>query len=181
MGKIMKKEVRWGFFTRVLFCFILTFAYLSIIYAASTIAGLEIFSTKRYVTVLLCAIPMSFLYAYIVERLGTGLTDLALAWTHRKTDLSEQFSADMAKARISKGKGQFREALLIVSEVLEKYPDFPEALLLKAQIMWEGYDNKELALRNLDKVMSLVKDDAPIHRWAINYYHEVIKGRKPKN
>ena len=87
----------------------------------------------------------------------------------------------MAKARFSKGRKQFREALIIVNEILEKYPNFPEALLLKAQIVWEGYDNKELALRNLDMVMELVRDDAPIHRWALNYYHEVKKGRKPKN
>ena len=176
-----KNEVRWGFITRVLFCFALAFISLSIIYAASTIVGSEMFSTKRYVIVLLCAIPFSVLYSFIVEKLGSNIVNISLAWTSRKTDLSEQLSADLAKARFSKGSGQFREALLIVNEILKKHPNFPEARLLKAQIAWEGFNNKELALRNLDKVMELVEDNAPMHRWALNYYHEVTKGRKPKN
>ena len=139
------------------------------------------FSTKRYIIVLLCAVPLSILYSFIVEKLGSGLGNIILAWTSKKTDLSEQLSADLARARFSKGRKQFREAILIVNEILEKHPGFPEARLLKAQIAWEGFSNKELALRNLDKVMELVKDDNPIHRWALNYYHEVKKGRKPSN
>ena len=179
-NKIMfKKEVRWGFITRVLFCFTLAFISLSIIYAASSIAGVAVFSTRRYVTVLLCAIPLSILYSFIVEKLGLNLVNIMFAWSSKKTDFSEQFAADLAKARVSKGRGQFREALLLVNEIIEKYPGFPEALLLKAQIMWEGYDNKELSLRNLDKVMNIVKDEDPINRWALNYYYEVKKGRKP--
>ena len=182
MVKIMpKKEVRWGFITRVLFCFTLAFVSLSIIYAASTIAGSEIFSTKRYVIVLLCAIPFSILYSFIVEKLGSNLANIALAWTSGKTDLSEQLSADLAKARFCKGKKQFREAILIVNEILEKHPGFPEARLLKAQIVWEGFNNKELALRNLDRAMELTQDDDPIHRWALNYYHEIKKDRKPEH
>lgn len=84
----------------------------------------------------------------------------------------------MAKARFSKSKGQFKEALIIINGVLEKNPKLPDALLLKAQIVWEGYGNKELALRNLDKIIEQGQDDAPVHRWAVNYYHEVIKGRE---
>ncbi len=177
---MQKKEVRWGFVTRVLFCFTLAFVSLSIIYAASTIAGSDIFSTKRYIIVLLCAIPFSILYSLIVDKLGSGLTNTLLGWGSGRKDLNEQFSADLSRARFSKGKKQYREAILIVNEILEKHPNFPEARLLKAQIAWEGYNNKELALRNLDRAMELVKEDNPIHRWALNYYHEVKKGKKPE-
>lgn len=141
----------------------------------------QIFMKKHFIIFLLCAIPLSVLYAYAVEKLGSGLGNLLLGWSSKQVNLEEQFSADLARARFSKGRKQFREAVLIVNEILEKHPDFPEARLLKAQIVWEGLDNKELALRNLDRVMELVPDKDPMHRWALNYYHEVKKGRKPKN
>lgn len=146
-----------------------------------TVTQGRIFLKKHLIISIICAIPLSIFYAFIIEKLGSGLTNALLAWTSKKTDLSEQLSADLARAKFSKGRKQFREATLIINEVLEKYPNFPEARLLKAQIVWEGFENKELALRNLDKVMELVPDNEPIHRWALNYYHEVKKGRKPTN
>jgi len=173
-----KKEINRGFIARALFCFLLAFGALSIIYVASKVTGSEILSTRRYIIVMLCVIPFSILYALFVDRIGSGLANTLLGWTSGKTNLSEQLSADLARARFSKGRGQFREAIIIINEVLEKHPDFPEARLLKAQIVWEGLGNKELALRNLDRVMELVEDSDPIHRWALNYYHEVKKGRK---
>ena len=135
---------------------------------------------KHFIIFIICGIPISILYAYIVEKFGSGLGNLLLGWSSRQVNLEEQLSADLAKARFSKGRGRFREALLLINEILERHPDFPEARLLKAQIMWEGFHNRELALRNLDRVMELVKEDNPIHRWAVNYYHEVIKWRKPE-
>ena len=62
---------------------------------------------------------------------------------------------------------------MIINEVIEKDPEFPEALLLKAQIAWEGYKNKELARRNLDMILELVADDDPMRKWAVNYYHDM--------
>lgn len=174
----LKKKINWGFIKRVLFCFLCSFATLYIIYSST---GGVLFTSKHLKIFTLCVIPLSVLYALTVEKLGSGLGNLLLGWSSKQVNLEGQLSADLARARFSKGRGQFREALLIVNEILKKHPNFPEARLLKAQIMWEGFDNKELAMRNLDKVMSLVKDDAPIHRWAMNYYHEVIKGRKPQN
>jgi len=171
------KEVDRGFIKRVIFCFSCVSLSLYIIYISTSGA---IFTGKHLSIFILCAIPLSVFYAFAVEKLGSGLGNLLLGWTSGRTNLSEQYSADLSRARLSKGKKQFREALLTVNEILEKHPNFPEATLLKAQIVWEGYDNKELALRNLDETMRLVKNDNPIYRWALNYYHEVKKGRKPE-
>lgn len=172
------KEINRIFIKRVIFCFLLAFLALYIIYVST---GGAIFTGKHLLIFTLCAVPISIIYAFAVEKLGSGLSNFLLGWGSGRTNLSEQFSADLAKARYSKGTKQFREALLLVNEILEKHPDFPEALFLKAKIVWEGYDNKELTLRNLDRVMELVPDKEPIHRWALNYYHEVTKGRKPEN
>ena len=167
-----KKEINRIFIIRIISCFLLcSLAPLAICIATRAV----LFTFKHVFIFVLCAIPLSVLYAYSVERLGSFLGGTLSGWTATKISTREQFSADLAKARFCKSKGQYREAIIIISEVLEKDPKFPEALLLKAQILWEGFENRALALENLDRVMDLVQEDDPIHRWALNYYHEVIK------
>lgn len=173
-----KKEINKAFIIRAILCFLICSFGLSTIYImvlAFPKSGENPFIFKYLLIFILCVIPLSFLYAFTVERLGSFLGVTLSGWTTRKIPPREQLSADLAKARFCKGKGQFREAIIIISEVLEKDPEFPDALLLKAQILWEGFENRALALENLDKAMALVKDDDPIYRWALNYYHEIIK------
>ncbi len=170
-----KKEIKTGFMIRFIYCVLSGFSALFVIWISTRS---YLFTLKHVFIFTLCAVPLCVLYSYTIERIGSGFGGILSGWISKKTDLREQLSADLAKARFSKGKGQFREAIIIISEVLEKDPDFAEALLLKAQILWEGFENKALALENLDKVMRLVKDDDPIYRWALNYYHKIIKDHR---
>jgi tetratricopeptide (TPR) repeat protein len=128
----------------------------------------------------LFAAPLSVLYALTVEKLGTGLGNKLTGWSSKKIPFEEQFSADLAKARFCKGKGQYKEAIDLLNEVLKEYPEFPEALLLKAQILWEGFENRGAALKNLEKTISLVQDDDPVYRWAMNYHSELKRNHKNK-
>ena len=170
------KDKNHSFLLKFLFCFLWSAATLSIIYSfAAARGGGRIFSFKHAVILLLCCIPLSVLYALFVEKSGSIFGNLLTGWSERESHPREQLSADMARARFSKGKKQYKEALIIINEVLDKDPDFPEALFLKAQIVWEGYGNKELARRNLDKILKLVADDDPVRRWVINYYHDIGK------
>jgi tetratricopeptide (TPR) repeat protein len=138
----------------------------------------ELFTFKHVFILSLWAIPFSFLCVYTIERLGSGIGGLFTEWTAQKVGPREQLSADIARARHNKGKGQFVEALSIINQVLEKDPDYPDALYLKAHILYEGFENSKGALECLAKVIELVKDYGPIHRWAINYYDEVRKGHR---
>ena len=63
-------------------------------------------------------------------------------------------------------------ALYLVNQVIDKAPDLPEALFLKAQILWEGFGN-QAAEGYLKKVLRLVKVGEPLHRWALNYHEQV--------
>lgn len=166
------KEIKSLFLYRFLYGLLWSAAAIFTIYfITSAISGGGYFTLKHAFIFLLCCIPLSFIYAFTVEKFASFLA----GGPNRKIPPREQLSADMAKAKFSKAKGQFKEALIIINEVLENDPKFPEALLLKAQILWEGFENGELALRNLDKVVELVQDNDPIHRWAVNYYHEIKK------
>jgi tetratricopeptide (TPR) repeat protein len=171
-----KKEINRIFIFQIIYCFLFAFSALFIIYFVSFLADAKIFSFKHFIIFSLCAIPLSILYAYTREIIGSILGGIFTGWTTRKIPPREQLSADLAKARYAKGSGHFQEALSIINQVLEKDPDFPDALYLKAHILWEGFNNSKGALEILIRVMELVRDDESIYHWASSYYHEVKKG-----
>ena len=175
------KVIDRAFIIRVILCYALSLLTLYTIRVFLFIKpGQTLFTFKHVFILALCAFPLSILYAFAVEILGSRLGNLLSGWITREIPRQEQFSADLARARFCKGHGQYRKALTIINEVLREYPQFPDALLLKAQILWEGFENKGAALKYLEKIIEMVQDDDPIHRWAINYYYEVKKGRRIK-
>jgi hypothetical protein len=45
---------------------------------------------------------------------------------------------------------------------------------MKSQIVWEGFQNRQAALKKIRKVLELVPDkNAELHRWALWLYKEV--------
>jgi hypothetical protein len=167
-----------SFLFRFLYCFLWCTAVLFIIFAA---VGGRLFTFNHLIIFVICCIPLSILYAILVEKLGTGLFSLLSGWSDRKSPARETYSADIAKVRFSKSRGEFSNALLIINEVLEKDPEFPEAIFLKAQIEWEGFKSGSLARENLDKVLELVKDDEPFRKRVSNYYMLLIKNEGDKD
>ena len=64
----------------------------------------QVFTLKHVFIFALCTLPLSILYGFIVEKLGSGLGGILTGWTTRKIPSREQLSADLARARHSKGK-----------------------------------------------------------------------------
>jgi hypothetical protein len=57
-----------------------------------------------------------------------------------------------------------------------KDPGFTEALFLKAQILWQGFEDHEAAKQCLLKIIMTEPDKkAVFHRWALNLYGEIQK------
>ena len=57
-----------------------------------------------------------------------------------------------------------------------KDPNFPEALFLKAKILWEGFEDREAAKSCLLNIIRVEPDkDALYHRWALDLYRELSK------
>ena len=67
-------------------------------------------------------------------------------------------------------------ALGIINSVLEKDPDHPDALYLKATILWEGFEKQNSSMACFQRVMELVPRDHTLYRWASNYLKEIKKG-----
>jgi tetratricopeptide (TPR) repeat protein len=118
-------------------------------------------------------LPLCVLADFAVDRLGSGLGGVLSGWSSRTATVRATLKADMQKATYSKREGRFQEALSIIDDVLDKDPEFPDALFLKAQILWEGFGNRKEALGYLKELMQVVPDHETLHRWALSYHNEI--------
>jgi tetratricopeptide (TPR) repeat protein len=92
--------------------------------------------------------------------------------------LREQLGADLSQARHMAKEERFSDALRKLTAILEKDPEFPEALLLKARIVWESKENMAAAKRNLRKVIALVPEGEPVRQEATELYRELVRIEK---
>ena len=100
-------------------------------------------------------LALSALIMYSLDAAGGAASNLIsgrreAVWTTR-----EQLQGSLSQARFNKDNGDYTLAFNYINQVLEKDPDFPEALLLKAQILWEGFSRADAALQFLEKVLSI--------------------------
>ena len=92
----------------------------------------------------------------------------------------KQQASDLNVVRYHKLCHRFDDALIKIEEVLAKDPDFIEALLLKAQILWEGFEDGEAAGGCLLRILAVEPDEKVVfHRWALNFYEDMTNGERP--
>jgi tetratricopeptide (TPR) repeat protein len=107
-------------------------------------------------------------------RLGEGAVNTFFGLRRRTISIRERMTGDLNVVRYHKLCNRFDDALLKIGEVLAKDPDFPEALFLKAQILWEGFEDRQAAKECLLKIIKVEPDKkAFFHRWALNFYREL--------
>ena len=138
---------------------------------------LQLFHIRYLIIFVVFSIFLCGLLVYLLEAALSAFFSggIELGKNSRDENLHEMFSADMEKARHSKRQNRFQEALKTVNAVLAEIPDYPEALYLKAQILWEGFGNYAQAVNYLNKVLQLVDEQEGLHRWASTYYNEAQK------
>ncbi len=131
-------------------------------------------------TLFLLTIPISALCLLVIEKIGSFLGNSLAGWTPGGVNVRDQFAADLERARYSKREGRFDEALNIVNDVLHKEPDFPDAVYLKAIILYEGFGRAETGLGYLNRVMESTPKGETLHEWASNYHEKIVKGMKER-
>ena len=119
----------------------------------------------------LIAIPVSaavsMVSVMISGLIGGGSVNLLYGTGRRNIDVRDQLSGTMSQARCHKMRRDFGEALTLIEEVLDKDPNYPEALFLKAQILWEGFEDSTGTKVCLNKVIKIVPNKGEsVHRWA---------------
>jgi tetratricopeptide (TPR) repeat protein len=92
------------------------------------------------------------------------------------TIVRKHLASDLNAVRYHKLCHQFDDALLKIEQVLAKNPDFVEALLLKAQILWEGFEDRQAARACLLKILAVAPDERDVfHNWALNIYNQLYQ------
>ncbi len=127
---------------------------------------------------LVFAIPGSFALAVMVELLtvtiGAGSSNLLYGTGRSIRHPREQFAGTLNQARYQKMCNDFTEARITIDSVLAREPNFPEALLLKAQIIWEGFQDAVGAKECLIEILRVEPNKkSPFHRWALSLYKEI--------
>ena len=127
---------------------------------------------------LLYALPGSIVAALAVEFLSdrSGDSSVNVLYGIERVDrtLRDQVIGTLNQARFHKMSKRHDLALACINEVLAADPDLPEALFVKAQILWEGYQDAAAAKQCLIHLMKSEPDKgAAFHRWAASLYREI--------
>ena len=133
----------------------------------------------------LYAIPGSVVAASAVElfsgRLGSGSVNILYGMGRNHRAPRDQLVGTLTRARVHKMNKCHDQALARIEEVLAADPEFPEALFVRAQILWEGYLDGPAAKRCLIEVMKAEPDkEAIFHRWAVSLYKEIVNHERSR-
>jgi tetratricopeptide (TPR) repeat protein len=118
----------------------------------------------------------------VTGRIGDGAVNTLFGLGRTTIGTRERMAGDLNVVRYHKLCNQFEDALLKIEEILAKDPDFPEALFLKAQILWEGFEDRQAAKECLLKIIKVEPDKkAVFRRWALSFYGEMSEGKSQSN
>ena len=134
----------------------------------------------------LYSLPATILAAFAVELLsggiGNGSVNLLFGTGRLDRTMRDQFIGSISQARFHKMSQRHDLALGCVDEVLAAAPNYIEALFLKAQILWEGYQDSSEAKKCLMHVIKVETDkEAPYRRWSLSLYKEIAGYKLSQN
>ncbi len=122
-----------------------------------------------------------FALCVITSRSTEEVASCLCGWSGEDISQQEWLAGEMNKIRLLKRQRNFDKAFASVNDLLDKAPNFPEALYLKGHLLWEGFKNPWAAESYFRRVIELTEDNQPVHRWASSclsglYSKVAIKG-----
>ncbi len=127
----------------------------------------------------IASLAISHVVMFTFGKFSRNTASLIYGGGHGTWNEREQLDGDLNTAKYYKMRKEFDQALKTVNRILEIDPDFSGALFLKAQILWEGFENPTAAKGYLEKVIEMKQDkNETIHRWASNLYDELSEIEK---
>lgn len=87
--------------------------------------------------------------------------------------IREQTAGTLKAVKVLKMNKDYKKALDMVNSILEKDPDFYEAMVVKAQILSEGFENREGAKKYLKIVMENTDKTENLHSWAVSLSDQI--------
>jgi tetratricopeptide (TPR) repeat protein len=102
----------------------------------------------------------------ITSRSTDEVASCLCGWSREDKSQQAWLVGEMNKIRLLKRQRNFDKAFALVNDLLDKVPNFPEALYLKGHLLWEGFKNPWAAESYFRRVIELTEDNQPVHRWA---------------
>ena len=141
-----------------------------------SVVSLFYFGTIGVIIAFILSLVITPLTMFVLDKFSGGTSSLIYGGGHGTWSEREQLEGDLNTVKYYKMRKEYDQAFKAVNNVLNSDPKFSEALLIKAQILWEGYENSTAAKANLKKITEIKMDkDEPIHRWASNLYDELTE------
>ena len=124
------------------------------------------------------AFPVSFVVAICVQcfadHMASSYAEFIYGSGKSTFTVRERLAANLSQARYHKMRKEYDQAIHLLDKTLCQDPEFPEALLLKAQIHWEGFQEGEEAKKCLLMLFRAMPDkNAPPHRWGKELYRDI--------
>jgi tetratricopeptide (TPR) repeat protein len=145
------------------------------------IVTLFYFGIKGIVISFVVSIVITPVVMFVLDKFSGGTSSLIYGGGQGTWNQREQLAGDLNTVKYYKMRKEYDQALKAVNNILKRDPEFTEALFIKAQILWEGFENSATAKANLKKIIGIKKDkDEPIYRWASNLYDELTETERNK-
>jgi tetratricopeptide (TPR) repeat protein len=170
--------------TVVLSQFLKAFSWaLPFLFIIGTIYGYLLGGTRGTIIGILIGSILSVVAAFITILISDKFGETA-GFLYRgpkaNWSIKEQLEGLLNQVRYHKMNKRFDQALLKVEEVLVKDPNLPEALLLKASVLWEGLNNPIEAKRCLEHILKITLKTDNYHLWASTFYSDIVKEEKKR-
>ena len=118
---------------------------------------------------------------FVLDKFSGGTSSLIYGGSHGTWSERELLEGDLNTAKYYKMRKEYDQALKAVNHILKIDPEFTEALFIKAQILWDGFENSAAAKANLKKIIEMKKEeDTSFYRWASNLYDELTEIERNK-
>jgi len=150
--------------------FIKTFFWVSI---PLLFVGISYVGLVKAILISFCSsLVITLLVIFIAEKFSDVVTIL---YGGRQNIIStrEQMQSLLGTAKLAKMNKDYKRAIGIVNAILLQDPKFYEAMLIKAQILQEGFNNTDSAKKYLRKVIMNTKLDESVHVWSSALYEQL--------
>jgi uncharacterized membrane protein len=163
--------------SQILKSIVIPFPYLGLL---GMIVGYMSYGILGTIFGIIVAITLSIIVGIITTTITNTFgksSDLLFGRGKSTINLQERLEGELQQARYHKMNQRYDEALRFVEGALNQTSDFPDALFLKAQILWEGFQDSRAARECIKELMKILPNaNEPLYRWANHLLTDIKRG-----
>ncbi len=127
----------------------------------------------------IAGLVISTIVMFLMDAVSGAASSLLSGRREAVWTIREQVQGFLSQARFNKENKDYEAALSFVNKVLEKDPEFADALFLKAQILWEGFSQSRAAIQFLEKVLALEDENNMVQNHALLLHNDLSTLENP--